>query len=104
LPEIRNVPGSKLLLGNLRRNDRQVQLLNESPYAEMLIHIYKTLNLVIGVKSVWLIAIAKCMSKYFYAGGLPTPPQNPILGGQGSHSLYDPSSLVCLAREALPGA
>jgi hypothetical protein len=106
LPQIRNVPTSKLLMGNLRPNDRRVQLLNESLYAEMLIHTHthKTLTLVIVVKSVCLIAVANCMSKYFYVGGLPTPPHNPVLGGQGSHSLYDPSSSVCLARKALPRA
>ena len=31
----------------------------------MLIYIYKTLILVIGVKSAWLIAIANCMSKSY---------------------------------------
>jgi hypothetical protein len=33
LPQIRNVLSSKLLLGNRRPNDRQVQILNESRYA-----------------------------------------------------------------------
>jgi hypothetical protein len=75
LPQIRNVSSSKLLLGNLRPgnlrpNDRYVQLLNESLYAEMLIPIYKTPIVVIVVKSVWLVAIANCISKYFYVGGL----------------------------------
>ena len=65
MPQIRNVLSSKLLLGNLRPNDRQVHLLDESLYDEMLIYIYKTLILVIGVKSAWLIAIANCMSKSY---------------------------------------
>lgn len=82
MPQILNVPSSNLFLCYLRPNERQVELLNErqvqlpneSLYAEILVHIY---IVVIVVKSVWLFAIANCMSKYFYVGGLSAPPQNP---------------------------
>jgi hypothetical protein len=55
------------------------------------------------LKSVWLIAVMKCISKYFVdVGRLPARQHNLQPEGPVYHSLSNPPSSVCLARVSLP--